>query len=1531
MPASSLLFRLFVSSTFSDFVAERDALQRRVFPAMDALCRAYGARFRAVDLRWGVSEEASRDQQALDICLAEVARCQRTTPRPNFLILLGDRYGWRPLPSSIAERDFDALAAAVADPRDRDLLKASYARDENADPPVHLLRARSQHGGLTWDEVEQRVGAALRDAVARLQWPERSRRALLASATEHEIIAGALDPPGAPEHVLCVRRHIEGPPPDGAAAFFDQHHSVAARQQAATLRQELEDGLRRHLGPRFVELTTGWTADHPDERYLGDLPADPAARIALFAPARHSTLCEAVWGGLAPVLLERCSALAAGDDLARETAAHDAFCEDRVRVLIGRGGALDDLSDRVARGGRAPVVLVGERGAGKSSVIAGLAARLRTQYPPGTVVSRFIGVTARSVSGRALLADLCRAVARASGAATEAVDSDLPYDRLAAEFAERLAAVPGTRPVVLLLDALDQLAASDPARNLAWLPHALPPGARVVVSTATGELAELLARKLPPGSFLALRGLSAADSRTLVTRWLATAGRRVLGAQAAEVDRAAGRSGTPLHLRLIFEEVRRWRSFDGLPGGADSRPGVPGTVAGAVDDLLWRLSLESNHGPVLVPRAVAFLCAARHGLTDDEVVDLLSLDRELMDDFRRRSPQSPAIDRLPDIAWSRLYFDLEPYLTDREADGTMTLSFFHQQFAELAARRFLSGAQGAARHGHLADYFDAQPLEAVSGDHQSLNRRKLSELPRQLAASGRWDRLVAVLTDVDFLSAQVAAHGPNAVIEDLDSALASADRLPAGAPESLAHLRATMRLIAHVLARDPGQLRGQLHARIPRPAPPILEAMLDRAARRPGAWLHSVDASFWRAGGPVVSTIAAHRAAVNAIAITPNGTVAVSASSDGTLKVWDLARETERFVLAVGETPVLSVALTPDGSSIVGGAQDGTIGVWDLASGALRRRWQVAGPRRSLAVSADGTWLLSGTGQQELLILDLESGAVIRALALGDSGAAWLALSEDGRRLLTGGVYDHVTVMSLPDGRVSRTLYHGNDRWVSGVAMTCDGKTGVSGDWDGNLWVWDLDTGEKRLRLLGHRYNERITAVAVTPDGGRVVSASDRGRLQLYDIAGHACGDIDAAIGFGTGAHKITHIAITPDARRAITAGADATLRVWDLTSRESTGLAAEPDPFGDPGGDDDDDERPTFRLGGGQAQTVLATAQALPWSFDGRRFGERNPHDGQPPPAPARIVTALRPRDEEDAADSTRHCVSGEGLAEPLFLPQGPIEAAAVSRDGRVLACFGRDATLAMWDLGDRRRIASLPIPGRAEPGADVRVASAVVCRDATGAAAVTAGGVLHLWDLATGSVVTAAGQRVVAPLALTLDERAVAAFCADGWLRAWRVADGALITRSRVPRGSVTALASSGAYWLTPDGRLGRFDLARCARRRTLGGFGDAVAVSAGGTLAATRAEPGVTMWDLARGAPLVTVPAAGATGCALARWGRGGLLAVAGADLTLWDVATGRRLDVLTGDAPFATCVFDADGTGLTATVAGGGRHRFVVEGW
>jgi hypothetical protein len=132
MPTATRTFRVFVSSTFEDLKAERDALQREVFPRLRKLCEENGARFQAIDLRWGVRDEATLDQQTMVICLREIERCQRTGIKPNFIVLLGERYGWRPLPARIQAIEFAAVRARIADPAAQQLAAEWYERDDNA-------------------------------------------------------------------------------------------------------------------------------------------------------------------------------------------------------------------------------------------------------------------------------------------------------------------------------------------------------------------------------------------------------------------------------------------------------------------------------------------------------------------------------------------------------------------------------------------------------------------------------------------------------------------------------------------------------------------------------------------------------------------------------------------------------------------------------------------------------------------------------------------------------------------------------------------------------------------------------------------------------------------------------------------------------------------------------------------------------------------------------------------------------------------------------------------------------------------------------------------------------------------------------------------------------------------------------------------------------------------------------------------------------------------------------------------------------
>src|SRR6185503_8127033 len=96
------VIRVFVSSTFRDMHAERDELIKRVFPQLRKLCEERAVTWSEVDLRWGITQEQSRREEVLPLCLAETQRC-----RPYFIGLLGERYGWVPeeIPQELIERE----------------------------------------------------------------------------------------------------------------------------------------------------------------------------------------------------------------------------------------------------------------------------------------------------------------------------------------------------------------------------------------------------------------------------------------------------------------------------------------------------------------------------------------------------------------------------------------------------------------------------------------------------------------------------------------------------------------------------------------------------------------------------------------------------------------------------------------------------------------------------------------------------------------------------------------------------------------------------------------------------------------------------------------------------------------------------------------------------------------------------------------------------------------------------------------------------------------------------------------------------------------------------------------------------------------------------------------------------------------------------------------------------------------------------------------------------------------------------------
>jgi len=128
--------------------------------------------------------------------------------------------------------------------------------------------------------------------------------------------------------------------------------------------------------------------------------------------------------------------------------------------------------------------------------------------------------------------------------------------------------------------------------------------------------------------------------------------------------------------------------------------------------------------PDLVRDALTLLWAARRGLNESELMELLGTDNN----------------PLPRAFWSPLYLAAESALTSRSG----LVGFFHGYFREAVRSRYLpTKVQQKEAHLRLADYFE----------NQTQNPRRIDELPWQLAEAHSWHRLYNLLADLDFFDA----------------------------------------------------------------------------------------------------------------------------------------------------------------------------------------------------------------------------------------------------------------------------------------------------------------------------------------------------------------------------------------------------------------------------------------------------------------------------------------------------------------------------------------------------------------------------------------------------------------------------------------------------------------------------------------------------------------------------------------------------------------------------------------------------------
>jgi len=187
--------------------------------------------------------------------------------------------------------------------------------------------------------------------------------------------------------------------------------------------------------------------------------------------------------------------------------------------------------------------------------------------------------------------------------------------------------------------------------------------------------------------------------RTILTSLLAKSNRSLTNYQEDVVLKAFSKCPTPLFLKLEVDEAKLWRSYS---------PIKDTVLPFSTTELINRFfdNLEKKHSFTFVSKSIGYIVAAKNGLMETELDDLLSLDDEVLDNaYQYWPPPNKNSVRVPGLLWARMRHDLGENLVERQSNGKTVLAFYHRQFVEVARKRYLNEDRKKNIHSALSLYF----------------------------------------------------------------------------------------------------------------------------------------------------------------------------------------------------------------------------------------------------------------------------------------------------------------------------------------------------------------------------------------------------------------------------------------------------------------------------------------------------------------------------------------------------------------------------------------------------------------------------------------------------------------------------------------------------------------------------------------------------------------------------------------------------------------------------------------------------------
>jgi RNA polymerase sigma factor (sigma-70 family) len=150
-------------------------------------------------------------------------------------------------------------------------------------------------------------------------------------------------------------------------------------------------------------------------------------------------------------------------------------------------------------------------------------------------------------------------------------------------------------------------------------------------------------------------------------------------------------------------------------------------------------------------------------------------------------------------------------------------------------------------------------------------------------------------------------------------------------------------------------------------------------------------------------------------AFSSDGKRIVSGGVDGAARVWDMDTAKELQCMKLDRVTVMAVAFLPDDKRVVSSGNDGIIHIWDAADGKeLGKCEGHTGIVAALAVARDGRRVVSAGHDKTVRVWDAETGKELRCFRGHTAAVQAVAVSPDGKTALSGGEDNTARLWAMP-------------------------------------------------------------------------------------------------------------------------------------------------------------------------------------------------------------------------------------------------------------------------------------------------------------------------------------------------------------------------------------------------------------------------------------------------------------------------------------------------------------------------------------